>query len=93
MSTYQHQPWLVQFVAKLLHNDPGALSLLASNPFPIEPPRFVRAELYEYAFTHSGDASGAWWTRQRIGPYLPPVSLNNPGLRAFLKTQGADQER
>jgi lipase maturation factor len=91
MSVYQHQPWLVHFVAKLLEGDAGALSLLANNPFPDAPPRFVRAELYEYAFTHFGDTSGAWWTRQRVGPYLPPVSLDSPGLRMFLRNHGWEE--
>ena len=88
MSTYQHQPWLVHFAAKLLQGDAGALSLLANNPFPNEPPHFIRAELYEYAFTRFGDTSGAWWTRQRVGPYLPPISLDNRGLRTFLRNYG-----
>ena len=91
MSVYQHQPWLVHFVAKLLEGDAGALSLLASNPFPDAPPRLVRAELYEYAFTHCGDTSGAWWTRKRVGPYLPPLSLDSPGLRMFLRNHGWEE--
>ncbi len=90
MSTYQHQPWLVHFVSKLLMGNAAALSLLATNPFPNAPPRFVRAELYEYEFTHLGDTSGAWWTRKRVGSYLPPVSLANPGLRTFLHNHGWD---
>ena len=88
MSTYQREPWLVHFVTKLLQGDPAALSLLATNPFPDAPPRFVRAELYEYEFTHFGDTSGAWWTRKRVGPYLPPLSLDSPGLRTFLHRHG-----
>ena len=85
MSSYQRQPWFVHFVAKLLQGDAGALSLLATDPFPDAPPRFIRAELYEYEFTRFGDPSGAWWTRKRVGPYLPPVSLDTPGLRTFLR--------
>ena len=88
MSTVQRQPWLLHLVAKLLEGDAAALSLLATNPFPDRPPRFVRAELYEYQFTHFGDPSGAWWTRKRLAPYLPPVSLESPGLRSFLENQG-----
>jgi hypothetical protein len=91
MSTYQHQPWLVHFAAKLLQGDAGALSLLANNPFPNGPPHFVRAELYEYAFTRSGDPSGAWWTRQRVGSYMPAISLDNRGLRRFLGNYGWEQ--
>jgi len=39
MATPDDEPWMVHFVWKLLHNDPGALSLIASNPFPAAPPR------------------------------------------------------
>ena len=45
------QPWFANFVAKLLQNDEKTLSLIAENPFPGRPPRFVRARLYEYRFT------------------------------------------
>jgi hypothetical protein len=53
--------------------------LLARNPFPNDPPRYLRARIYEYHFTtwpeHS--ASGGWWKREERGEYLPAVSLEN----------------
>jgi hypothetical protein len=60
-----------------LHGDPHTLALLRNNPFPGRPPKFVRAELYNYDFTESAErrASGAWWRRERVGAYLPPISL------------------
>ena len=33
MSTYDEYPWTLHLVWKLLHNDPGALSLFGGNPF------------------------------------------------------------
>ena len=72
-----HYPWFGRFVEKLLEADPGALSLLACDPFGGKRPRFVRAQLYEYRFaspeTHR--STGAWWERELVGAYLPPVSL------------------
>jgi hypothetical protein len=88
MSDYEHHPWLVHLIWKLLHNDPGALSLLAGNPFPEGPPKFVRVELYRYEFTDWGDPSGAWWKRKRIREYLAPLSADNPQLRAYLEMHG-----
>jgi hypothetical protein len=88
MATPGDYPWTVHFVWKLLHNDPGTLSLLANNPFPGEPPRFVRAELYRYRFTRPDEADGSWWKRERVGSWLPPLSADNPDLRKFLDTQG-----
>src|SRR6185369_5488796 len=46
MASWREYPWTIHFTWKLLHNDPGTLSLLANNPFPDGPPRYVRAELY-----------------------------------------------
>ena len=50
MSTPQNYPWTLNLVSKLLHNDADALSLFANNPFPADPPKFVRATLYRYKF-------------------------------------------
>ena len=88
MATPQEYPWTLHFVWKLLHNDPGTLSLIANNPFPAKPPRYIRAEYYEYHFAKPGDPSGAWWERKRAGTWLPPLSADNPRLREFLAAYG-----
>jgi hypothetical protein len=84
------QPWFANFVAKLLVNDPGTLSLMAGNPFPDQPPRFVRARLYEYRFTTPDErrATGAWWVRDLRGEYFPEVSLDHPAFRRLLGREG-----
>ena len=51
------QPWLMPFLQRLLRNDPPTLRLLRHNPFPESPPRYVRAQLYEYRFTTCGRAA------------------------------------
>lgn len=38
---YQHNPWLIHLVAKLLKGNKEAISLLSHNPFPDTPPRYV----------------------------------------------------
>jgi len=88
MEDPRSNPWLIHLIAQLLRNDPGALSLLANNPFPTQPPKFIRAELYEYHFTRRGDPTPAWWTRRRVGAYLPPLSLESPALQGFLRSRG-----
>lgn len=90
MSSYQDYPWFVNFVAKLLEGDPDVLSLLRVNPFPQKPPRYVRAELYEYHFTtpEQRKLTGAWWTRSFSGSYFPAISLDTPGFKRILKNQG-----
>ena len=84
------QPWFANLVAKLLQNDARTLSLMAGNPFPERPPRFVRAQLYEYRFSTREERAktGAWWVRQPRGEYFPAVSLDHPGFRALLERQG-----
>ena len=84
MSTPKHYPWTVHLVWKLLHNDPGVLSLLATNPFPNEPPRYIRARYYRYEFALPNDPSGLYWKRTLFGNWLPPLSIDDPKLRAFL---------
>jgi hypothetical protein len=76
-------------MGNLLRNDAPTLSLILTNPFPDHPPRYVRAQLYEYHFTTPDERrrTGQWWTRRLIGPYFPAVSREMPGLRRILEQQ------
>jgi hypothetical protein len=87
MGSPAEYPWTIHVVWKLLHNDPGALSLFADNPFPERPPRHVRAVLYRYAFAAPDDRD-RWWTREELGLWLPPLSADDPQLIAALKSLG-----
>ena len=75
------EPWFGGFLRRLLENSPPVVALLASNPFPDHPPRFVRATLYRYRFADPREhaASGRWWVREREGPFFPPVRLEDFG--------------
>jgi Lipase maturation factor len=88
MATPEQYPWTLNFVWKLLHNDSQTLSLLANNPFPKQPPRYIRAVLYRYRFAPPGNPSGAWWVRRRVGSWLPPLSVDDPAFRRFLADYG-----
>ena len=88
MGNAQEYPWTLHLVWKLLHNDGGSLSLFAANPFPDHPPRYVRAVLYEYRFAAPGNPDGVWWTRTKLGLWLPPFSTDDPGLTGFLQQAG-----
>ena len=85
MGSPERYPWSVHLLWKLLHNDAGATSLLAENPFLGEPPRFVRVELYRYAFAPSG--SEDWWIRTRVGSWFPAVSVEDRRFREFLEAR------
>jgi len=79
LGNYRQNPWFVNFMERLLEGQTEVLALLRDNPFPDEPPRFVRAMLYDYHFTTWQERrdSGAWWRRELIGPYLPKVPLQS----------------
>jgi hypothetical protein len=72
-------PWLGDLIYRLLDGSPPVLDLLAKDPFPEQPPEWVRGTLYRYRFTTPTEraASGDCWVRERLGPYLPPISLEN----------------
>ncbi len=76
-SSPDQHPWFISFLERLLEGDRSVLGLLRYNPFPDEPPKFVRALLYEYHFTTPEERrqTGAIWSRKLIGLYFPPVSL------------------
>lgn len=75
LGSYQQNPWFARFLQRLLEGSPDVLALLAENPFPDAPPRYVRAVLYEYRFS-AALAEGAWWQRTEVGLYAPVVTLN-----------------
>jgi hypothetical protein len=77
LGNYQGNPWFEDFCERLLQGSPDVLALLEKNPFLQKPPSYIRAEFYDYRFTTFAErrATGAWWKRELIGEYLPPVSL------------------
>jgi hypothetical protein len=76
-SSPRRHGWFFAFIAKLLVGDPATLRLLASTPFPDHAPRFIRASLYRYRFAPRG--SPVVWARERLGLYLPPLTLDAAG--------------
>ena len=70
-------PWFVSLMRRLLEGSPPVLALLEADPFPDRPPKYVRAQLYDYRFADSSTraATGQWWVRRLDGLYFPQVSL------------------
>ncbi len=73
LGSYQQNRWFTNFMARLLQGEPRVVGLLRYNPFPTSPPKYVRARVYLYHFTHWGER--AWWSREERGAYFPAVSL------------------
>jgi hypothetical protein len=82
MDEPEAHPWAVHLVWRLLHADRGALGLLAGDPFGGKAPRHVRAQLYRYQLAPPG--APLWWQRRYLRPWLPPLSVDDERLRAFL---------
>jgi predicted DCC family thiol-disulfide oxidoreductase YuxK len=78
LGDYRQNPWFGNFCVRLLQGSPEVLSLLEKNPFPGKPPFYIRAEVFDYHFSNVTErwATGAWWTREDLGEYLPVVSLH-----------------
>ena len=76
-SSPRYHEWFLPLLAKLLQGDRQILRLLAGNPFPDRPPAAVRASLWGYRFTTPAErrATGAWWHRTYVRPYVGPVAL------------------
>ena len=77
-------------MARLLQNDKPTLGLMRGNPFPDQPPAFIRARLYQYWFTTPSERkqTGNWWRRSLADEYLPALSLHTPRLIESLEAQG-----
>jgi len=81
LGSYAQNPWFSNFILRLLEGSPDVLQLLAHNPFPANPPKFIRAVYYDYHFTDSMTSSD-WWTRDVLGLYMPVVSLGDGAASA-----------
>ncbi len=77
LGPYQSSPWFANFVVRLLQGAPEVVRLLARNPFPNAPPKYIRAVVAAYRFTTWTErrATGDWWKSAPAATYLPPVSL------------------
>ena len=79
LGTARESPWFSRFLQRLLENSPEVTALLGINPFPHEPPLYVRALLYDYRYSSPEEkkATGAWWVRQPEGIYYPAIALGS----------------
>jgi hypothetical protein len=78
LGSYRENPWFGRLVVRLLQGSRDVSQLLAKDPFPHDPPRFIRAMFYRYRFTTLRERreTGAWWKREQLREYLPAVSAD-----------------
>ncbi|MDD9952706.1 MAG: lipase maturation factor family protein [Candidatus Woesearchaeota archaeon] len=82
MSHPNREPWLWHVLWKLLHNDPGALSLFSHNPFPDEAPEHVRIMYYKYKLAPL--AAENIWEREFVGIWFPPISKEHQEFQTVI---------
>ena len=74
----RQNPWFTRLIIRLLQGSPEVLDLFKKSPFPPEnPPKHIRALLYQYHFTtlEEKHETNNWWNRTYLGVYYPPASL------------------
>jgi hypothetical protein len=87
LGSWREYPIVPNTEFRLLSNDKDVLALFASNPFSQEPPRQIRAVLWQYWFTTMAEkrATGMWWRRQLLGLYAPTLEREPDGTIAVIE--------
>jgi hypothetical protein len=81
LGSWRDYPIVPNTEVRLLSNDKDVLTLFAGNPFAREPPRRIRAVLWQYWFSSMSEkrANGTWWRRQLVGLYAPTLEREPDG--------------
>ena len=64
LGSYRENSWVASLVYRLLLNETSVIALLDPSPFP-KPPKYIRAELYNYTFSTPFERSK---NRRRVAP-------------------------
>jgi hypothetical protein len=81
LGLWREYPIVPNTEVRLLSNDKDVLALFRGNPFPKDPPRRIRAVLWQYWFTTMAEkhATGNWWRRKLLGLYAPTLEREPDG--------------
>ncbi len=81
LGSWRDYPIVPNTEVRLLSNNKDVLALFAGNPFPQDPPRQIRAVLWQYWFTSMAEkrATGTWWRPQLLGLYAPRLEREPDG--------------
>jgi lipase maturation factor len=91
LSDWRSDPIVVRTEERLLAGSADVAALFKSNPFPQEPPRVVRAVIWQYWFSTPTEKreQGIWWTRQLLGLYAPTLERQANGKLTVLEWPSA----
>ncbi len=87
LGEWRSNPIVPNTEERLLTGSTDVLSLFAGNPFPHEPPRQVRAVIWQYWFTTPFEkrTQGLWWRRELLGLYAPTLEREADGKIAVVQ--------
>lgn len=73
LEDFNENLWLQNLATRVFENSSDVISLFQKNPFPKEPPQFLRFVRYEYGFSSFQELlqHKRWWNRQFIGTFGP----------------------
>eukprot|EP00048_Salpingoeca_helianthica_P018637 m.2619 g.2619 ORF g.2619 m.2619 type:complete len:696 (+) comp2599_c0_seq1:185-2272(+) len=93
LGSFNHNPWLINFLIKVMDGSPSVLSLLPTDTalaLRQHPPVAMRMQFYTYHFTTNLSAS-EWWTRTRESVYMTELARSNPWCESFQQQMGYDK--
>jgi hypothetical protein len=90
LGNWRADPIVLRTEQRLLSGESDVLALFASNPFADEPPRQVRAVLWQYWFSTPEEkrTQGIWWRRTLLGLYAPTLEREPDGRIAVVEWPG-----
>jgi hypothetical protein len=95
LGSWREYPIVPKTELRLLSNEKDVLSLFAGNPFSHEPPRQIRAVIWQYWFTTIAEkrATGNWWRRKFLGLYAPTLEREADGSIKVIELPPDVQQR
>ena len=83
LGSCQDELWFQRFLQRVLEGSRPVTALFARNPFPGDPPRYLRTTLWQYRFAGGEERrAGACWVRSDPQSYCPIVTLRDGHLAA-----------
>ena len=77
LGNVQRNQWVYSTAIGLLKDSEPVKAFFEVNPFPDEPPKYVRSVGWDYHFTNFEEKAetGNWWKREYLGLYSKPIYL------------------
>ena len=75
LGSWEQAPIVPLTEERLLEGNRDVVELFRGDPFPGQPPRYVRAVLWQYWFStpEAKRTDGVWWRRELLGTFAPTL--------------------